>query len=579
MVPQLCALFCTHNYGTPVFISSPGNLGRRRSSSRPGSSSIDSSIHSGLLFRPNPRRSSHPLVHFFSRSSRYVSFQQQIFPLTIVGSLLCIAVRPIHSLHMAGLLWMCGSTGLFLLPYIYHHILARFIKGIANGLVSVAVPLYVYEMFPQSYTRTIAAFNMCSSLGSFLAVLYTYLCCEFIRKDTYPYIWVAESFWGLLLLVCSFFLPKLFPLRASFRVPTAPRALERGTAITKPTSGYGETQGPRFSLSLFRASQIQASAMFTCVPALMPLFVEITWGLGLRKNESGSVQLLQYVTVAMCSVILVGLSLYSRKDPLVFGLVILGAAFSAICALFKIYGTGYYGNLVNLQLVGHPASCVLALFMLAFSVFYTFVLPTSAIYSVELVEGSPSGVSLSTCIIWGSRAVSTYGVLCLLDLVHGWTFAIIASLSFVGALIILLFPERSDMSVADYLSGLSSPKEKDPESFSSGTTFEGEISPPERPAQLPAMAFQNFVPLHSSSRNVLDLSLLRGSLDSEEYPTVSRRDKSGRLFTAQSHFSPSSSSYGENYKEPDQGNNAENQNFLFTALWLETSELHPPRQE
>lgn len=480
-----------------------------------------------------------------------------------------MAILPVHSLHMAGMLWACASTGLFLLPYLYHHILAHFIRGIACGMVMVAIQLYSYQNSNAS-AMCISTFHVSISLGSLLALIYSYASIYYSIEAALPYVSLSETAWGLLILFISFLLSGS-PLASSvngwgrdFR-----SHLQATLLPTWKTPGkIGKTGKERKIISTFwnlslRSAHIHIAAVLTNIPTLMPMFTARPV-LKLIFNDTllEYLHFLQYTLVALFSCCLLFLCCFKRKDCYVFGMFILGLSNAAICILLVLQGNQWFQitRAYNIR-----TELFLALTLFSFCLFYTFVQPMTSIYSIELVHGCPKAVAVVYSIMWLSKAIALVSYECILsETVDEWIIAAIASaMCLLGAISILFYPEPTTYDSLTRVGSTESNKVA--KSLISTKSFS---SKPDTSAGLSIfglnMTFQNYIPLFKNSEEKREnLEISSDFLLSESTQDVPRRESALRMVTARSHFS------GGSLLESVQDNDELMP--LMTALW--TSDL------
>lgn len=460
---------------------------------------------------------------------------------------------------------MCGCCGLYLLPQFHHQVLARVAKGTSVGLAAAAVPLYICKTVSTKISRRIFLFQVYISLGSFIAVCYTYIWGTKIKQPI-EYLWATEAIWGVILLIISLLVPKLLKTgqsiaqvcpKASLRAQFSSHEGLSSIPNTKAEPKAWELFSKRFWLIALRGAQVYTSTMFTCVPALEPLFGEIAMGIGNSGKATNELQLLQYATVTAFALVLIILCDFRRKDCFIFGMVLLAATYSAVCAIYKIYGSWFSNPVFERQASGYPASILLSALMFSFCVFHTFVLPVSAAYSIELVQYLPTAVAISTSISWIARAVTVTGTRYILGALKEWTFAIVACLCLLAAIIVLFFPETYNTQLsAQYIlpesPDIEQEETKSAREFSTGV---GLLNPDHLPIYSREMVFQNFIPLLKKPGDFT--SELSSSDFGMKEPEVVRHQNliSGlrsalRMVTARSRFSDSSLTRGH---DPETG--------------------------
>lgn len=408
-------------------------------------------------------------------------------------------------------------------------------------MITVAVKLYSFDS--ASTGKCVSAFYVFVSVGSILALVYSHIAMSF-QQESLPYVWLAETVWGLLVLLVSFLLAKNPPalsfnylardFRSQFRTPLV--------MPTKAKTRERELHTSRYWFLVLQGAYILTSATFTGVPALMPLFSELSETFGVDALLSTNIQFLQYALVILISVCLVFLYSFRRKDCFVFGMTVLALSNGAVSALFKIYGSTW---LERTNPIGRLEEAQLALFLFSFCIFHTFVLPISSIYSVELVRGVPNAVAIMSTIMWVSKAVALvgYGYLLPKTVLNWVEFAVVAAMCSVAAISILFYPETRTVQQLPVVD--SSETEKIPKS-----TISTDFTPGE-PTHLPElalfgmdMAIQNFVPLYkSSSRELREGTEFKELTESTELPEpekakyLSKWRSALPMVTAASHFS------------------------------------------
>lgn len=452
-----------------------------------------------------------------------------------------------HSLHMAGVLWTCGSTGLFLSPYVYHQAVARLVRGIALGLVLVAVPLHSVEVSSGGCAWYIGEFQFFLAAGSLLAVYYCQVGERILKFENFHFVWLAECAFGVLVLVVLLISPKpanLQSARNSSRSGSRNGSRvgsQTSLPVVLPTSALREIVAENMWINLLRAAQVQAAAMLTCVPIILQVLGEKAIRMGVPEPQRDTFSLVSYSTAAVCALLGTCLSKCHRKDCLVLGFLSLAATFGSIFALYYVQPEA--ASWLQIRFLGYSASGKLALLSYSVSVFSCFVLPFSEIFSIELVEKTPAAVSVISAVKWISRAVSVWGYFFAMEHLGKWAYAIIGGVCFVSAVLVMFHPETR---TRQYETPELAKKLK---SYSNLSTLISAL-----PHYGMDMSFQNFVPLFENgnfkSEKFKNEKFTKETSKNAERTPFSRM-ASTRMVTAQTHF--------DKREEP------------LTALWLNDS--------
>ena len=115
------------------------------------------------------------------------------------------------TLLITSMIFIVGTFVIVLSEIFYQILIGRFIQGIGVGIVSVIVPLYLSEISPLQYRRTIVSLNQ---LAIVLGLLISYIV---------DYFYSSEGLWRM--MFASGFVPAVALFLGLFFVPESPRWL------------------------------------------------------------------------------------------------------------------------------------------------------------------------------------------------------------------------------------------------------------------------------------------------------------------------------------------------------------------
>ncbi|OBA23048.1 MFS general substrate transporter, partial [Metschnikowia bicuspidata var. bicuspidata NRRL YB-4993] len=369
---------------------------------------------------------------------------------------LCDRFGHLHLMRLAGFLWCLGCLGTYFSPENVYIVLCKLGKGFGLGMASVAVPLYVFDVLVAPYRQLAigwaAAFSIFgqAAMYAFGILLRTTLGSA---VDAFHYSWIAEVFWGVLLVGPSLFLPdspKFLARKGQWERATA--SLERLslqknlslTSVPLQPSTFGDLFRRENRKRFFFAVALQAMAHGACVFGATH-FIHYT--LAFCRLDTALVETLYGVFFAI-QLLFTALSVFvmknsRRKDMLAYGFFLLTVAFSSLGATSYVYATGstnyfVYAPVVQVSLVA--ASTVLALVGFAFSVASLLITSLSLLCTLETLpcDLRAKGVSIAMSTAW---TVETLAATLSIGLTHIAPFALFFGLAVVSvaAIVVTLY--------------------------------------------------------------------------------------------------------------------------------------------
>lgn len=401
----------------------------------------------------------------------------------IICGTLCDTLGCIATLQYACLIWISGTALAVFLVNIYMLVLARLFKGTAVGFISTVIPVYVVEALPDERRgMTLSIVQLSSSCGALALYYIGYVFQTYISSDlSFRYTWAVEAIPTLLFLLLSFFLPespKWFASRSKW--VEAATILDRLNKHNSQKRGEREVMGDKqYVLSAYTAQpevkkgtfadlfgreywkytvigiSIQLLVQFAGVTTFMYFFVYICGICGLEEKDRVWTVSLQYVTLSAFTLFPILLvDSCRRKDAMVFGFFILGAAYACIWALILVYtNENLRVELVpnspfNSGITDEPASAVLALFLFLVAVFSTSIQSVSWLYTGEIFPISIRSKGSAICmgVSWALNMCLTLLMPMLLNFLTYWVFGIFSILCLGASIILLSFPETRDLN-------------------------------------------------------------------------------------------------------------------------------------
>lgn len=116
----------------------------------------------------------------------------------------------IPSFQIAALFWISGTAVACFLPFIYLVVVGRILKGIAMGMISSIVPVYVSETIQRKRKgNSLAIIYLHSTIGTLLIYYMSFFLQKYFEDElSFKYAWACEGIPGVILILLTFFLPE-----------------------------------------------------------------------------------------------------------------------------------------------------------------------------------------------------------------------------------------------------------------------------------------------------------------------------------------------------------------------------------
>lgn len=357
-------------------------------------------------------------------------------------------------------------------------VIGRLIKGLAMGILSSLIPVYVAETIVKKASSI--SFVQLNAAISGLAMYYIAYFFPVLMPNEYSFrfAWAIEALPAIAIFILSFFLPESPKwLATKSRWGQAAKNLDKIKAYQngKPqektnrddreyvlrayTSGpeirnssYDKIFGKKYWKHTVLGISTQVFVQLTSVQVLMNYFLFICELCGIEEHSLIFVSsALNVVQVIFTLVPLFILDNTRRRDSLTFGLIILSVSFLALFIIILTFGEHFthegFDLLFRFEMFDEPASAVLAIFLFINAVYSSTVLSASWLYAGELFPGPAraKGASICMCASWMVNTTMGLVLPILFKYIGPWTFATLALFSFVGGIALMFLPETRDL--------------------------------------------------------------------------------------------------------------------------------------
>lgn len=355
-------------------------------------------------------------------------------------------------------------------------------KGIAVGMFSAILPVYVSEVFPPTKKGLATSILQWSLTWGILIMFYVSYVCNFMESDTsFRIAWGFEIIPGLSLIISSIFIPESPKwLSSKSQWEKARKVMDglklREEARNEPPEGDQDldniekvldnyenrfkkcTYRDLFRRRLFKHLLIgvttQVFTQLSGISVLMYYLIYICEMIGLTgdiKMMSASIQYLVNVIFTIFPIL--WLDNMRRKDVFVFGAGSLGLCITTIGCVMGVYGHSVPpigGNeSVVWEVSGTPGSLCLALCFLFVAIFASTLSCASWLYTNEIfpVHAKAKGSAICMSVSWIINFILTFLAPASLKHIKWGTFLVFGAFCLTGAFIIgFCFPETYKLS-------------------------------------------------------------------------------------------------------------------------------------
>lgn len=360
--------------------------------------------------------------------------------------------------RVAALFWITGILILALVKYISVIVLARVATGIAMGLLSCTIPVYITEVIPRAKRGKAISMVQLGSVVGTIAIFYLSSVLQIYLPDEYSFkiTWACEAVPALFVVGLTALLPESPRwLLAKGKWAEAAKVLEKLPQMKKvlPDDSTPCSYSELFKKAYFQytvcGALTQLFTQATCISSLSYFFSYLCAMCGIEGNHRLWMVSVQYIIGAFFTCFpLSFLDRTRRKDSLVFGMIVLSLGFSSMAVLILLYETSAAANSsMRWSITNKPASAILALFLFVTAVYSALVVSVSWLYVAELFPRSirNKGSSLCISVSWMMNAVLNIMFPYVFKMIRGWIFVPIALICLVGGIIIMQFPETRDL--------------------------------------------------------------------------------------------------------------------------------------
>ncbi|KAH3667803.1 hypothetical protein WICMUC_005203 [Wickerhamomyces mucosus] len=420
-----------------------------------------------------------------------------------ITGLISDKIGRIKTIRTGSILWVTGSFVSVLVIDLWMVVVGRAIKGLAVGIFSSILSVYISETLPdQKKSLATSAMQWSLTWGIMLMFYLSYICVGLEGDISFRIAWGMECIPGALLILFSILLPESPKWLASngqlskaiqicneinskattkqnlYSVDTAgknvsifgltskfPKSNQNSLSQTSnlqkvdgfldkfegnsETCTYSDLFTTRLKYHLCVGIATQSLTQLSGISVLMYYLIFICEMIGMEENNKVFAASLQYVVNVLFTIFpIIWLDKLRRKDVLVFGTVSLGICISSIGGVMGFYGhesTPINGNeSIVWQITGRPASTCLALCYLFVAIFASTLSCASWLYTSEIFpsRAKAKGSAICMSVSWCLNFLLTFTAPVALKSLKWGTFLVFGAFCLVGAFIIgFSFPE------------------------------------------------------------------------------------------------------------------------------------------
>lgn len=190
-------------------------------------------------------------------------------------------------------------------------------------------------------------------------------------------------------------------------------------------------------------------AHVSCGAGLMQLFADLCARCGAIPPVALAMSWVQYAVWAVFAMVpMFALDRCRRKDSMIFGFIVLAAAYAAMFALTIAHASRLPDSPRFVHTFsGLPASAMMALFLFTVAVHSATIAVSSTVHCTEAFpfHARSKGTALAMGAFWCSNAATTVATPLLVNRLHDSVFLVFACLCALSAVTVLSFPEtRAD---------------------------------------------------------------------------------------------------------------------------------------
>ncbi|CCH41251.1 Hexose transporter [Wickerhamomyces ciferrii] len=407
-----------------------------------------------------------------------------------IGALLSDRFGRLFTFRTASVIWILGSIVSILVVHIYMVIGGRAVKGIAVGIFSSSLTVYVTEVFPPHKKGLATSITQWSLTWGIMIMFYSAYLCSFIESElSFRIAWGLELLPGLLLLILSFFIPEspkwlvtksrwreanmiykklkhsedsLYPdseIQDNQEIKTQPVGEEEDDLNeAKEALDLHEKKLQKCSYrDLFRQDLrkhllvgigTQVFTQLSGIGVLMYYLVFICEMIGLRDDVKLLSSSIQYVINVIFTIFpILWIDSLRRKDVLVYGTSTLGACIFAIGVIMVHFGhkiNNPENEMITRTVEGFAGSFTLALCFLFVAIFASSLSCAAWLYTNEIlpVRAKAKGSAVCMSVSWIVNGLLTFLTPIALKHIDCYTFMVFGGFGVIGAFTIgITFPE------------------------------------------------------------------------------------------------------------------------------------------
>lgn len=364
----------------------------------------------------------------------------------------------------------------------------RIVKGLAVGIFSSILPVYISEVLPPNRKGLGTSIMQWSLTWGIMLMYYTTFLCNFLGDErAFRTAWGIEMSPGFFLLIFSLLLPEspkwlasrskwekasliMNKLNKCSSAKDEPREMqvtvsgdEKLNSIVTVIDKYDLSSRNCSYIDLFRKNlrkhlvlgvTTQLLTQLSGISVLMYYLIFICQMVGLSGNVRILSASVQYIVNVLFTIFpMLWLDKMRRKDVLVFGASALGVCITAIGCVM-----GYYGHAVSpmngnesvvWEITGTPGSLCLALCFLFVALFASTLSCAGWLYTNEILpqKAKAKGSAICMSVSWALNFTLTFLAPFSLKYIRWATFLLFGVFCVSGALIIgFLFPETYGLS-------------------------------------------------------------------------------------------------------------------------------------
>lgn len=382
----------------------------------------------------------------------------------------------VSTIQIASFAWVVGSVVSVFVVDIGTLIAGRSIKGIAVGILSASIVVYVMELLPANKRGLgTSTLQWCLTWGIMIMFYLSYLCLNLEEDGSFRVAWAVEGLPGLMLLFLGFILPespKWYASKGKWLLATQTMDSLKLAWSTKDEipdqvihanlslnnlnniegvlnqfenhlkkCSYRDLLGHSLRYHLIAGITTQCVVQLSGIGVLMYYLVFICEMIGLQGDSKILSASVQYVINVIFTIIpILWLDKMRRKDVLVYGAVSLGLCNLVIGVIMGAFGHPVLpvdGNeSIVWEIKGTPGSICLAFCFLFVAIFASSLSCAAWLYTNEILpsKAKVKGSAICMSFSWSLNFLLTFLAPLLLSTIKWGTFILFGAFCICGAL-------------------------------------------------------------------------------------------------------------------------------------------------